>query len=373
MTTYPLPDVYPQEIFPVVPPRFLTGVPVFLGYADSGPVNEPVLVQLWPHFAATFGSTYPGGYLAQAVRGFFENGGRVGYVLRLNDDDQLTTTQQLQEGLTAVSNLDNIDLICTPDLVRQATLDSVIALQRTLLDHCQLMGDRFAILDTPALASRETVLEQKAALNSSYGALYHPWLNIADSAEAVPPCGHIAGIYARSDQRVGVHKAPGNEVLQGVLALAAELGKTDQTVLFANNINFLRPITGRGIHVWGVRTLSDDPAWQYVNIRRLFITVGRWLEQFMMQLLFEPNDVRLWVRIVREVTAYLTNVYQRGALKGSTPNHAFYVKCDEELNTTAVRDAGQVITQIGLATAVPGEFIDLRIVRGSSGVTISEQ
>ncbi|MCP5013280.1 MAG: phage tail sheath family protein [Aestuariibacter sp.] len=373
MSTYPLPDVYPQEIFPVVPPRFLTGVPVFLGYADSGPVNEPVLVHLWPQFVATFGTSFSGGYLAQAVQGFFENGGQVGYVLRLDDDALLTSTKHLQEGLTAVSILENIDLICTPDIVREATLDGVVALQQAVLDHCKLMGDRFAILDTPKEASRETVLEQKDALNSSFGALYHPWLTIADYTDPVPPCGHIAGIYARSDQRVGVHKAPGNEVVNGVLALATELSKTDQTVLFANNVNFLRPITGRGIHVWGVRTLSDDPTWQYINVRRLLITVGRWLEQFMMRLSFEPNDIYLWTRIVREVTAYLTKVYQRGALKGPSPEYAFYVKCDSETNPPAVRDTGQVVTNIGLAAAVPGEFIDVRVVGDSSGIAISEQ
>jgi hypothetical protein len=196
-------------------------------------------------------------------------------------------------------------------------------------------------------------------------------MNSAAEVTAVPPCGHIAGIYARSDRAVGVHKAPANEVVNGILSLQTSLSKTDQTELFANNVNYLRPFTGRGIRVWGARTLSQDPTWQYVNVRRLFITVGRWLEQFMTQLPFEPNDARLWVRIVREVNAYLNGVYQRGALKGQTPEQAFYVKCDPETNPPEVRDAGQVVTRIGLAAAVPGEFIDVRIIRGSSGVSIS--
>jgi hypothetical protein len=373
---YPFPDVYRQEIFPVEPPRFLTSVPVFLGYAEGGPVNMPVLLHLWSQFGAAFGGSLAGGYLATAVQGFFENGGQVCYVLRLDDAGNLTTLASLQRGLTAVAALDNIDLICAPDIVRTQELAGVVALQAELLAHCQRLGDRFAILDTAVNANRETVIEQRAGLNSSYGALYYPWLRIMNNAgevTAVPPCGHIAGIYARSDQAVGVHKAPANEVVNGILSLQTSLSKTDQTVLFANNVNYLRPFTGRGIRVWGARTLSRDPNsnWQYINVRRLFITVGRWLEQFMTQLPFESNDARLWVRIVREVNAYLNGVYQRGALKGQTPEQAFYVKCDPETNPPEVRDAGQVVARIGLAAAVPGEFIDVRIIRGSSGVSIT--
>lgn len=371
---YPFPDVYRQEIFPVEPPRFLTGVPVFLGTAEAGPVDQPVLLHLWPQFGAAFGEPLAGGYLATAVQGFFENGGQVCYVVRLDEGNTLTSLVSLRQGLTAVSALDNIDLICAPDIVRSKELAGVLALQTELLNHCQRLGDRFAILDTAVNANRETAIEQRAGLNSSYGALFYPWLKIINSAgvaTAVPPCGHIAGIYARSDRAVGVHKAPANEVVNGILSLQTSLSKTDQTELFANNVNYLRPFTGRGIRVWGARTLSQDPTWQHVNVRRLFITVGRWLEQFMTQLPFEPNDARLWVRIVREVNAYLNGVYQRGALKGQTPEQAFYVKCDPETNPPEVRDGGQVVTRIGLAAAVPGEFIDVRIIRGSSGVSIS--
>lgn len=373
MISYPFPDVYRQEIFPQPDPSFLTGVPLFLGIAQKGPINEPMMLHLWQQFAAIFGDS-DDGYLSYAVRGFFENGGQVAYVLRLNDDVTVTPLESLRKGLTAVSDLETCDLICAPDLIRNTNLNDLITLQKEIVNHCQLLGDRFAILDTGNNLNREKLIEQSKALNSSFGALYHPWLTVRDASgrpHAIPPCGHIAGIYARSDQLVGVHKAPANEVLDGVISLQKKLTKIDQTELFKNNINMLRSFTGRGIRVWGARTLSTDPVWQYVNVRRLFIAVGRWLTQFMTLLPFEPNDARLWVRISREVEAYLQTVYQQGALKGQTAKQAFYVRCDEETNGQDVRDAGQVVTQIGLAPAVPGEFIDLRVVRGNSGVTVT--
>lgn len=370
---YPYPDVYLQEIIPAAEPQFLTAVPVFFGYADRGPVNEPTPIQLWPQFVATFGSVYPGGHLANAVRGFFENGGQVGYVIRLNDDEALTSLQSLQQGIKVATLLENIDLVCAPDLGREQTLAGLVVLQQEVLTHCQRLGDRFAILDTLSESSRETVLEHRSALNSSYGALYYPWLLAPENGEPVPPCGHVAGIFSRSDQRVGSHKAPGNEPIEDILGLQAMPSKIDQAVLFANNVNYLRPITGRGVRVWGVRTLSGDPNWQYINVRRLFITISRWIEQFMMTLPFEPHDGRLWVRITRELTTYLSSVYLQGALRGATTGQSFYVKCDAQTNPPDVREAGQIITRIGLAAVIPGEFIDIQVVRGSSGVTISIQ
>ena len=186
----------------------------------------------------------------------------------------------------------------------------------------------------------------------------------------VPPCGHLAGVYARSDQRVGVHKAPANEVVKGALDLRADLGVDDVGTLYAQGVNCVRALPGRGIRAWGARTLADDLAWRPVSARRVFLTIGRWLELFMAGLAYEPNDVRLWVRVTRELTAYLDGLFDRGALNGSRPDQAFFVKCDSETNPPEVLDVGQVVTYVGLSLAAPAEFVVVRIIHGASGVSI---
>ena len=156
--------------------------------------------------------------------------------------------------------------------------------------------------DTPLTTVTANVLSQSDQLIDRYGALYHPWLVVSGAdgqAVTIPPGGHVAGIYARSDAQRGIQKAPANEVLEGILDLQRHLTKSEQADLFAGRVNYLRAFTGRGLRVWGARTLSDEPEWQQVNVQRLFITVGRWLERFMTELPFEPNDPYLWVRLSR--------------------------------------------------------------------------
>jgi phage tail sheath protein FI len=380
MLSYPVPDVYWQDVFPTPEPAFLTGVPVFLGHAMSGPINEPTALYLWPQFEATFGEPHPAGYLSYAVRSFFENGGLIAYVVRLDDDEAIPLQAHLRAGLEAAVGLDSVDLVYAPDIVHPTNaaakdyLAAIIAMQTDVLDHCRQLGNRFAILDAPATTAIADVLAQSSQLNSRYGALYHPWLVVSGydgQAVTIPPGGAVAGIYARSDAQRGVQKAPANEVLEGVLDLQQHLSKSEQTELFAGRVNYLRAFTGRGLRVWGARTLSDEPEWQQVNVQRLFIMVGRWLERFMTELPFEPHDAHLWVRISREIAAFMDGLFERGALKGQMADDAFYVKCDADTNPPEVRDAGQVIAEIGLAAAVPGEFIEVRVVHGSGGVSIS--
>lgn len=376
--TYQVPGVYRQDVYPPPLPVFLTAVPVFLGFARGGPVNEPVSLRLWPQFVTTFGDPFPNGFLAYAVRGFFENGGLLCYVVRL--DDSLDDDSALRAGMVVAAALPDADLLCAPDVTRPANLSAtqhlaaIAARQQLLLDTCRQRGDCFAILDAPGITNIETLLIHRQQLNSDYGALYHAWLlapGINGESLYVPPCGHIAGVYARSDAATGPYKAPANELLEGVLDLAANPTYGEVGELYTANINCLRALPGRGIRVWGARTLSEATDWQYISTRRLFITVRRWLERFMQELPFEPHNVRLWVRIVREVTVYLDGLYQQGAFKGTTPEQAYYVKCDEEINSLAVREAGMVITEVGLAAAAPSEFIVARIVHGAGGVTIT--
>jgi hypothetical protein len=375
------PGVYPQDVFPPPPRGLLTGVPAFLGLAGGEPFIRH-RVALWPEFVAAYGAATKG-FLATAVRGFFENDGQLCYVVPLGPD--LLTPGALRAGLAALDALDDIDLVCVPDLISTdlwpvgAPVAGVAGLQRAVLDHCAARGDRFAILDgVPIAELTSAAQEQHDALigpAGGYGALYSPWLYVpgADGAPRyVPPCGHVAGVISRTDLQVGVHKAPANEVVEGVLDLQLILTAQDAGRFHEGGVNALRALPGRGIRVWGARTLAADPAWRDVNVRRTVLTVRRWLQRFTEGLVHEPNDVRLWVRIMRELAAYLDDLYQRGALKGRSAAEAFFVKCDNETNTPDVVDAGLVVTQIGLALSAPAEFIDVRVIHGASGVTVTQ-
>jgi len=380
MQSYKTPGVYAQELAPEPAAELRTGVPALLGYAGQGKVDEAVLLSLWSQFEPSFGTGPEGGMLALAVRGFFENGGELCYVIRL--DDGIPHREALEGGLTTLESLDTIDLVCAPELMglyRQGLLSEVeaVGLQADLLAQCERQGDRFAILDSLPGADLAQVLQQRAALTGTNGALYYPWLRVeagSSSTEGLgPPCGHVAGVYARSDRQTGVHKAPANEVLEGVLDLEVGLNDGQQDQLNPVGVNCLRAFPGRGIRVWGARTLAgeNDTAWRYVNVRRLFLTAVRWMERNMTAVPFEPNDARLWARISRELNAYFLGLYRDGALKGGTPQEAFYVRCDAGTNPPEVREAGMVVSEIGLAPALPYEFVEVRIVHGAGGVTIS--
>jgi hypothetical protein len=385
----PIPGVQRQDVFPPPPPVLLTGVPVFLGWAGAGP-QSPQRLTLWPQFEAMFvrepGATpTAGGFLAAAVRGFFENDGALCQVLRLRDE--LLPADALTAALRLLDDLDDIDLVCAPDLVsavwsREKQADEeerarlVAEQQSVLLRYCRERGDLFALLDAVPSAGTAAVAAQAAALtgpDGSHGALYHPWLatpGTVGSGGHVPPCGHVAGTYSAGDRSAGVHRAPANRPVEGVVDLRSDVLPGDVAALYAQGVNCLRALPGRGFRVWGSRTLSGDPAWRDVPTRRLVATIGRWVEQFMVRLVHEPNDVRLWVRIMRELTGYLDGLFQRGALSGRTAEEAFYVKCDHETNPPEVVAAGIVVTRIGVAPAAPAEFVTVRVVHGASGVTV---
>jgi uncharacterized protein len=385
MTQYKTPGVYKEDVFPAPEFRLLTGVPAFLGFATTGPVNEPQRLTVWSQFVDTFGESLTNGYLASAVYGFFENGGTVCYVVGI--DPSSAAVAALDRGLAVLDPLEEIDLVCAPDIMRPpqagaaAQEADVQQMQRAVLSHCERLGDRLAILDALPGAPDETILAQRRGLggqgiSGTNGALYYPWIWILQSTsplgkERVPPCGHIAGVYARSDQRVGVHKAPANEVLEGVVDVEVNLTAAQQEVLNPEGVNCIRPFPGRGIRLWGARTLSVDPAWTYINVRRLFLTAGRWIERVMADVAFEPNNLLLWIRIERELRAYFGELFRQGALRGTAEEEAFYVHCDADTNPPAVRDAGMIITEIGLAPTIPSEFVVVRLIHGASGVTIT--
>jgi uncharacterized protein len=371
------PQVAIQEVVPKPAPTLLTGVPAFLGVAVSKTNTAIVQLTLWTQFQQRI-TPASDSYLADAIYGFFQNGGQVCYVVCLEADlDPLTA---LEQGLNALAELDAIDLVCAPDLLRsQPDAEQLYQMQRAILNHCDALKDRFAILDCTAEFTLSAVQAQRSRLTSLNGALYFPWIKVegrSDLNPFVPPCGHVAGIYAKSDREIGTHKTPANYRLEGVLDLSFLVSQAEYSSLNSASqagINCLCAFPGRGIRVWGARTLSADQAshWQYINVRRLFLSVERWCHVNLLDLGFEPNQPNLWIRIERELSLYLESLFQQGALQGNTSEEAFYVRCDDETNSSEQRTLGQVITEVGLAPVIPNEFIVIRLIHGETGVAIA--
>ncbi|WP_405750941.1 phage tail sheath family protein [Streptomyces sp. NBC_00012] len=282
-------------------------------------------------------------------------------------------------GLGGLEAVEEVTTIAVPDLMSAyerglLDLESVIAVQQGLISHCELMGDRVAILDPPPGLSPQQIRAwrtDRANFDSKYATLYYPWIRVADPssgrAQLVPPSGHIAGVWARNDESRGVHKAPANEVVRGAVALQTQLTKGEHDLLNPIGLNCIRSFPGRGIRVWGARTLASDPAWRYLNVRRLFNYLEESILTGTQWVVFEPNDDALWARIRRTVSAFLVNEWRKGALFGLTPEEAFYVKCDRETNPPESIDAGQVICEIGVAPVRPAEFVVFRLSQLTGG------
>lgn len=363
---YYSPGVYREDVFLRPVSVLPTGVPGFVGLGTvAGPgITLPVVLHRQEEFAAALVSP-ASGFLADAVAGFFANGGSRCYVAAA-DPAAADRPAALRAALATLAPLLDVDLVAVPDAILLADAAEQYALQRDILAHCQQQGDRLAILDSRRGSSVDGVLEQRRAIGIGVaepvsGALYYPWLR-TDGDRWVPPCGHVAGIFARSDARVGVFKAPANEEIFDALDLEAIIDNGQQDRLNPEGINCLRAFPGRGIRVWGARTLSRDPSWRYVSARRFFLTIGRWIDRNMTWAAFEANEPRLWLRIRRELDTYLTGLWRAGALQGATPAEGFYVKCDIETNPPENRLAGQVVTEIGLAITAPAEFVVVRII-----------
>ena len=517
MPEYLSPGVYVEEVDKGTKPIEGAGTAcaAFVGFAEKGPVNEPIFIPNWTEFTNTFGGFVEGSYLANAVFGYFLNGGGRCYVTRLpgggeevepiaavalpshsqESIDTLTitaleagpsgskitveivkpggedapeeqfnlivrsgATEEVHEnlsfgkgkgvrnvvdtvnrqsklirlaekessltiaervpnsgtyslaipemettalatvssdeivgdaaertGLSGFEVADDVTMVCVPDLMAlyQAgiiSMDGVKSVQLAMIAHCENMKDRFAILDCPPSLKPQQMKDwrmNEAGYDTKYGAVYYPWIRVADptgkkDSILVPPSGYMAGIYARSDNERGVHKAPANEVIRGVMALEMQITKGEQDILNPIGVNCIRSFPGRGIRVWGARTLSSDASWRYINVRRLFNFVEKSIQMGTQWIVFEPNDADLWARIRRDITAFLSTVWGSGALFGATAAQAFYVKCDAENNPPATRDLGQVIIEIGMAPVKPAEFVIFRISQWASGSETSE-
>ncbi len=399
-TSYLSPGVYVEEVDRGSKPIEAVGTNTvgFLGESAKGPVNEPVLITNWSQFVKTFGDFKDCSVaLAHGVYGFFNNGGSRCFVVNVGapvdaaaptvsdkkDDKAKASAKQpsgdrdglfigkdmgpgQRSGLKCFEEVDEIAIVACPGQTSPAVQDA-------LLSHCETRKDRFAILDSPETISGGVDRLPKPR-DSKYGAYYFPWIQVYDPDKGnifVPPSGHVAGVYSRVDSERGVHKAPANELVRGALALKYNVSKGEQDLLNPKGINAIRFMNG-GIRIWGARTLSSDPSWRYINVRRLFIMVETSIERATQWVVFEPNDHRLWKRVVRTIGSFLTLLWRNGALMGTSPEQAFFVKCDDETNPPEVIDAGQLVVEIGLASVKPAEFVIFRIGQMASGGGVEE-
>ena len=271
-----------------------------------------------------------------------------------------------RKGLAGLRAIPEISLLCIPD---QGTVPNLVD---PMVTQCTNLGSRFAILQFGGSAGEPQTL--RPPMDSSYGAVYYPWIRIlhpeTGAPMLVPPCGHVAGVYARTDIERGVHKAPANETLAGPLLknigdkgpLAQEVSTGVQDILNPRNVNCIRDFRaeGRGVRVWGGRTMSSNGQWRYVNVRRLFIFVEQSVELGTQWVVFEPNDAYTWQRVISSVSRFLTTVWKNGALFGATPQAAFFVKCDRTTMTQDDIDNGRLICLVGIAPVKPAEFVIFR-------------
>jgi phage tail sheath protein FI len=400
-TSYLSPGVYVEEVDRGSKPIEAVGTNTvgFLGESAKGPMNESVLITNWSQFVKTFGDFKDcSEHLCHAVYGFFNNGGSRCFVVNVGAPAEAVKESKAQgekkdekaaqpavggggrdglyigrdggpgarTGLKCFEEVDEIAIVAAPGQTSPAVQDA-------LLSHCETRKDRFAILDSPETITGGVDKLPKPR-DSKYGAYYFPWIQVYDPDKGnifVPPSGHIAGVYSRTDSERGVHKAPANEIVRGALGLKYNVSKGEQDLLNPKGINAIRFMNG-GIRIWGARTLSSDPSWRYINVRRLFIMVESSIERATQWVVFEPNDHRLWKRVQRTISSFLTLLWRNGALMGVSPEQAFYVKCDEETNPPEVIDAGQLVVEIGLAPVKPAEFVIFRIGQMASGGGVEE-
>ena len=274
-------------------------------------------------------------------------------------------------GLHALAEVDDIAIVAAPDSGAIENDDSQFEIVQALCVDIQEIFLK-SVVDGPQHSSMNRIRAFRGKFDSSYAALYHPWIEVIDPTQKIgpgvplqklllPPSGFVTGIYARNDITRGVFKAPANEVVYGLTKFEANINQGRQQVLNPEHINALRFFPGRGNRVWGARTLSSDPEWLYVNVRRLFIYLEHSIDKAMQWAVFEPNNESLWRNISRTVKDFLEVQWRQGALLGSTPDQAYFVRCDRSTMTQNDLDNGRLVCLIGVAPTKPAEFVIFRI------------
>lgn len=373
MATYQTPGVYSNIVSsgnkPIESVGASTGA--FIGQSKKGKADTAILVTSWQQFAAEFGGVGDSGLLGHAVYGYFQNGGGKCYVCNVGEPKEGQTEDDLaalikgedkgpgrRSGLNVFKSLGDISMVAAPGQT-SATIHQILS------DFAAECGERVAILDGVEELGDIQLHEFPRIGDAANTALYWPWIQVFDEATKkkifAPPSGHVMGMISRIDAERGVHKAPANEVLRGALGLKYALTKEEQSLMNPRGINIIRDLGDQGIRVYGARTLSSDPEWKYLNVRRLFHVVKQSLEKGTEWVVFEPNDEGLWGDIERNIKAYLKTLYNAGALMGSTPEEAFYVRCNKSNNPKENIDLGIVTIDVGIAPVKPAEFVQINI------------
>ena len=396
MPSYLSPGVFVEEIESGPRPIEAVGTSTagFVGTAPNPGANpdEAIAINNWGQFLRTYVRDGDHGTdLANAVYGFFLNGGSRCYVVNTKPGGPIAGKGK---GLDALAAIDEIAITAAPGMTDAASYGA-------LLDNAESLKDRVAILDAPPTVDNVERLTRVAEVSAApsgdgggaakpkqgaglrpresdggYGAFYFPWLRARDAIEpekivSVPPSGYLAGIYARTDSERGVHKAPANTIVRGALGVTQQITRAEQDVLNPAGVNCIRFFALEGLRVWGARTLAPSASnWRYLNVRRLFNMIEESIALSTRWVVFEPNDRPLWKAIQRDVGAFLTLLWRQGALAGASPAEAFFVKCDEETNPPEVIDAGQVVTLIGIAPVKPAEFVIFRIGQSQQGTKV---
>jgi phage tail sheath protein FI len=410
MPTYLTPGIYIEEISTGARPIEAVGTSTaaFIGVAPNPDkhLHEALGINNWSQFIKEYsGEGATSTPLSQAVYGFFQNGGGRCYIVNVGPKKELVGDGKQRKGIDTLEEVDEVAIVAAPGFSDAASYDAI-------LTHCEKLQDRVAILDAPENGANFNVDQLKAVATSGpakpkkpaagetaapaepatpaaglrartsdggFGAYYFPWITIRDPFSPkelvnVPPSGHIAGIYARTDATRGVHKAPANETVRGALDLTYKVTREEQGELNRLGVNCIRQFVTQGIRVWGARTVADSASeWRYLNVRRLFNQIEESIANGTRWVVFEPNDRSLWKSIRRDISAFLTLQWRQGALMGAIPEEAFFVQCDEETNPPEVIDAGMVVTVIGIAPVKPAEFVIFRIGQGAGGAEIETQ
>jgi phage tail sheath protein FI len=296
-------------------------------------------------------------------------------------------------GYHGLAIAENVTMVAIPDLITIASgedgsfdEETFLAVQKQLVDWCESSHTKMAILDTPPGLNATRALEwrQKLARDSAFATLYYPNVVVpnplarpgANNGErfiTVPPSGHVAGVWARTDGTRGVWKAPANEAVRGISRLEFEVTSGEQDLLNPEGVNCIRSFGSYGTKIWGARTLAKtDPSWRYINVRRLFNFIEESIRRGTQWAVFEPNDYDLWQRVKRNISSFLRGLWMQGALVGTTPEQAFYVMCDASNNPQSSVDEGRLIVEVGIAPVKPAEFVIFRISQWQGGGATSE-
>ena len=379
MPEHHAPGVYVEETPREGPIHGLsTDVVGFFGATERGPVRRPVRIDGHAQFERVFGGPLAadasgrGMHLARAVEGFHRNGGRRCWVVRVTSPTGTSSDISLSDlvgtpgaeldrarGLAALEAIPEISLLACPD--EHLFPEGDVA--RAMVEQCERLRYRFAILSAPE--APPATGDHRPPVTSRHAAYYDPWLVVEDSRRggevSVPPCGHVAGIYARTDRGRGVHKAPANEVVRGIRRLRRAITEAEQAILAPRGVDVLRSFPGRGNLVRGARTTSDDPEWRYVSVRRLLLHLEHSIDEGTRWVVFEPNGPGLWTKTRQAVESFLFDQWRNGMLIGSTPDEAYFVRCDPATMTQDDIDHGRLILEVGVAPVRPAEFVVFRI------------